>query len=248
MRELWDGATYREERYAAMALTRHRHYRALPGPGHARPLPAPGRLRRVVGPRRLAGQPQRRRPAGGAPGRGHPGAARLGRRRRPVAAAHGDASASCTARTSTDVDLLRDALEANLEDSRHGREFFVRKARRLGAAAARPRRPGLGAGVRRRARGPAVRPVETRGSQAPVRVGRVWRRCRASGRGLRARSGKAEVRERSGLRRAPTTQPVGMRGRGRRGSLERHDLGFLGGRVPSDLWRDLPSLVVARER
>ena len=27
-----------------------------------------------------------------------------------------------------DVDLLRHALEANLEDSRHGREFFVRKA------------------------------------------------------------------------------------------------------------------------
>jgi 3-methyladenine DNA glycosylase AlkD len=29
---------------------------------------------------------------------------------------------------ATDVDLLREALEANLEDSRHGREFFVRKA------------------------------------------------------------------------------------------------------------------------
>jgi 3-methyladenine DNA glycosylase AlkD len=27
-----------------------------------------------------------------------------------------------------DVDLLRHALEANLEDSRHGREFFIRKA------------------------------------------------------------------------------------------------------------------------
>ncbi len=28
----------------------------------------------------------------------------------------------------TDVDLLREVLEANLEDSRYGREFFVRKA------------------------------------------------------------------------------------------------------------------------
>ena len=32
VRELWDGATYREERYAAMALTRHRHYRAFQDP------------------------------------------------------------------------------------------------------------------------------------------------------------------------------------------------------------------------
>ena len=32
MRELWDGATYREERYAAMALTRHRLYRAHQDP------------------------------------------------------------------------------------------------------------------------------------------------------------------------------------------------------------------------
>jgi 3-methyladenine DNA glycosylase AlkD len=32
VRELWDGATYREERYAALALTRHRHYRAFQDP------------------------------------------------------------------------------------------------------------------------------------------------------------------------------------------------------------------------
>jgi hypothetical protein len=32
VRELWDDATYREERYAAMALTRHRHYRVFQDP------------------------------------------------------------------------------------------------------------------------------------------------------------------------------------------------------------------------
>ena len=32
VRELWDGATYREERYAAMALTSHRRYRAHQDP------------------------------------------------------------------------------------------------------------------------------------------------------------------------------------------------------------------------
>ena len=75
VRELWDGVAYREERYAAMALTRHRHYRAFQEPA---------------------------------------------------------ALALCR------------------------------------------RRPGPAAGLRRRARGPAVQPVETRGSQAPV-TPRLWR-------------------------------------------------------------------------
>jgi ABC-type nitrate/sulfonate/bicarbonate transport system substrate-binding protein len=54
--------------------------------------------------------------------------------------------------------------------------------------------------------------------------GRVPQPGREGGPGIRARSGKAEVRERSGLRRAPTTQPVGMRGRERRGRVAGHGL------------------------
>ena len=128
MRELWDGATYREERYAAMALTRHRLYRAHQDPatlGLYRHLVVSGAWWDFVDSLAshnvgdlLAAHPAEVTPV----------VRDVGRRRRPVAAAHRDASASCTARTSTDVDLLRDALEANLEDSRHGREFFVRKA------------------------------------------------------------------------------------------------------------------------
>ena len=106
VRELWDGAAYREERYAAMALTRHRHYRAFQDPATL------ALYRHLV-----------------------------------VSGAWWDY-----------VDSL---ASHNIGDL-------------LGAAAARPRRPGLGAGVRRRARGPAVQPVETRGSQAPV-TPRLWR-------------------------------------------------------------------------
>ena len=69
VRELWDGATHREERYAAIALARHRVARpwqdvALAGPG-----PAPRRDRGLVGPRRPRRQPPGRRRAAALTGR-----------------------------------------------------------------------------------------------------------------------------------------------------------------------------------
>ena len=127
VRELWDGATYREERYAAMALTRHRHYRAFQDPatlGLYRHLVVSGAwwdfvdslASHNIGDLLVA----------------HPAALT------PVLrewAVDDDLWLRRTAvicqlhrKDQVDVDLLRHALEANLEDSRHGREFFVRKA------------------------------------------------------------------------------------------------------------------------
>ena len=127
VRELWDGATYREERYAAMALTTHRLYRAHQDPATLdlyRHLIVSGAWWDFVD--SLAS-----RNVGGILA-GHPSEVT------PVVRAWAVDDDLWLRRTAmicqlrrkdgTDVDLLREALEANLEDSRHGREFFVRKA------------------------------------------------------------------------------------------------------------------------
>jgi 3-methyladenine DNA glycosylase AlkD len=127
VRELWDGATYREERYAAMALTRHRLYRVHQDPGTLdlyRHLVVSGAwwdfvdslASHNVGDLLVA----------------HPAEVTPVVRRWAV---DDDLWLRRTAmicqlhrKDATDVDLLREVLEANLESSRHGREFFVRKA------------------------------------------------------------------------------------------------------------------------
>jgi len=127
VRELWDGATYREERYAAMALTRHRHYRAFQDPatlGLYRHLVVSGAWWDLVD--SLAshniGDLLVAHPAALAPVlRDWAVDDDLWLRRTAVIC-------QLHRKDQVDVDLLRHALEANLEDSRHGREFFVRKA------------------------------------------------------------------------------------------------------------------------
>ena len=127
VRELWDGATYREERYAAMALTTHRLYRAHQDPATLdlyRHLIVSGAWWDYVD--SLASHN-----VGGILA-AHPVEVT------PVVRAWAVDDDLWLRRTAmlcqlrrkegTDVDLLREALEANLEDSRHGREFFVRKA------------------------------------------------------------------------------------------------------------------------
>ena len=79
IRELWDGATHREERYAATALARHRVGPGLAGPRNAGPLPAPDRDRGMVGPRGRGRLPPRGRSAGVAPCRGDAGRQASGR-------------------------------------------------------------------------------------------------------------------------------------------------------------------------
>jgi 3-methyladenine DNA glycosylase AlkD len=127
VRELWDAASYREERYAAMALTTHRLYRAHQDPAALdlyRHLVVSGAWWDFVD--SLASHN-----VGDILG-SHPAEVT------PVVRAWAVDDELWLRRTAmicqlrrqhdTDVDLLREVLEANLEDSRHGREFFVRKA------------------------------------------------------------------------------------------------------------------------
>jgi 3-methyladenine DNA glycosylase AlkD len=127
VRALWDDPTHREERYAAHALTGHRVARAWQDPDalplyrhlvetgawwdHVDALAA-DRVGPILLSHRATVTPVMRAYAVD----GH-----LWVRRTAILAQlkHGAA---------TDLDLLTDVLDANLEDSLHGREFFVRKA------------------------------------------------------------------------------------------------------------------------
>ncbi|MGZ4485646.1 MAG: DNA alkylation repair protein [Nocardioidaceae bacterium] len=127
VRRMWDDATHREERYAAMALTRHRHYRAFQDPDTLplyRHLVVTGAWWDLVDP---------------------VAAHNVG----PVLVAFPDAvtpvvrgwatdddlwvrrtALLCQLGRKTDLDtaLLAAAIEANLEGTPYGREFFIRKA------------------------------------------------------------------------------------------------------------------------
>jgi 3-methyladenine DNA glycosylase AlkD len=127
VRELWDTAEFREERYAALALAGHRHYRAYQDPASLplyRYLVVSGAWWDLV-------DPVATRSVGGILA-GHPDVVT------PQVRAWAEDDDLWLRRTAvicqlhrredTDLDLLTFAVEANLEGSRHGREFFVRKA------------------------------------------------------------------------------------------------------------------------
>jgi 3-methyladenine DNA glycosylase AlkD len=127
VRTLWDDAAYREERYAALALTGHRAARPWQDPD-ALPLyrhlvetgawwdfvdaVAADRVGPILVSHRTIVTPLMRSDAVDR---------HLWVRRTAILAQlkHGDA---------TDLDLLADVLDANLDGSLHGREFFIRKA------------------------------------------------------------------------------------------------------------------------
>ncbi len=126
-RELWDAATHREEWYAALALLRHRHYRGWHGPElldlyvH---LVRTGRWWDVVDEIAghlvgdvLAADREQVTPVV----RTWANDDDLWVRRTSILAQLGH-------RGATDDELLAAVLVANLEGSRHGSEFFIRKA------------------------------------------------------------------------------------------------------------------------
>ncbi|WP_345207022.1 DNA alkylation repair protein [Fodinibacter luteus] len=127
VRALWDGVEYREEWYAAIALTGHRAARAWQDPdalGLYRHLVETGAWWDVVdavaadrvGPILLSHRPVVTPAMRADAVDGH-----LWVRRTAILA-------QLKHRSATDVGLLEDVLDANLEDSRFGREFFIRKA------------------------------------------------------------------------------------------------------------------------
>jgi 3-methyladenine DNA glycosylase AlkD len=125
--ELWDEAAYREERYAAMALTSHRLYRPFQDPGTLplyRHLIVSGAWWDYVdslASRSVAGLLV-----------DHPGDVTALMRAWSVEddlwLRRSAILCQLHRKHDTDLDLLRDAVEANLEGSRFGSEFFIRKA------------------------------------------------------------------------------------------------------------------------
>lgn len=125
--ELWDGATHREERYAVLALCSHRRYRAYQHPGTLdlyRHLVVTGAWWDLVDD--LASHkvgPILRADFEEVSGLIRAWAVDddLWVRRTAILCQLGS-------KAETDVFLLRWCLVQNLEDSMHGREFFIRKA------------------------------------------------------------------------------------------------------------------------
>lgn len=124
---LWDEAGFREEWYAALALTGHRHYRAHQDPAALslyRHLVETGAWWDVVDDiaANRVGPILRGSPGAVAPAiRAWAHDEHLWVRRTAILS-------QLQIKAATDTALLRAVLEANLEGSRHGRNFFIRKA------------------------------------------------------------------------------------------------------------------------
>ncbi len=124
---LWDGAAYREDRYAAIAVTGHRAARAWQDPdalGLYRNLVVTGAwwdYVDVVATDRVGPILLRHRPVVTPLLRADAVDAHLWVRRTAILA-------QLKHRQETDLELLTDVIDANLEGSTFGREFFVRKA------------------------------------------------------------------------------------------------------------------------
>lgn len=127
VRELWDGATHREQWYAALGLAAHRYYRPWQDPDTLALYQhlvvtgawwdvvdeiATGRVGDVLSAHRQAVTPVVRRWASSEQ-------LWLGRTAILAQLKH---------RAGTDTALLAEVVSANLEGSRHGSEFFIRKA------------------------------------------------------------------------------------------------------------------------
>jgi len=125
--ELYDAARYREERYAALAVAGHHRYRVHRDPASLemyRHLVVTGAwwdLVDTIATRHVGDVLARFRPEVAPLLRTWAEDDDLWLRRTAVLA-------QLKHKEQTDTDLLREVLEANLEESRHGREFFVRKA------------------------------------------------------------------------------------------------------------------------
>jgi 3-methyladenine DNA glycosylase AlkD len=127
VRALWDGASYREERYAAIALTGHRHYRDFQDAATLdlyRHLVVTGAWWDLVDDVAVhrVGPVLRSDPATVAP------VMRAWARDDDLWVRRTAVLCQLASKAATDTALLADVLSVNLEGSPHGREFFIRKA------------------------------------------------------------------------------------------------------------------------
>jgi 3-methyladenine DNA glycosylase AlkD len=124
---LWDRAAFREERYAAVALTAHRFYRDFQDAGtlglyrHLVVTAAWWDLVDDVAVHRV-GPILRTDPDTVTP------VIRAWARDDDLWVRRTAVLCQLASKTATDPDLLDDVLSANLEGTKHGREFFIRKA------------------------------------------------------------------------------------------------------------------------
>lgn len=125
--ELWDGAEYREERYAAMALAGHRFYAGYQDVAtldlyrHLILTGAWWDLVDGIASHHVGGILRAHREEVTPTMRCWAVDDDLWLRRTAILC-------QLDSKSDTDTELLRFALESNLEDSLHGREFFIRKA------------------------------------------------------------------------------------------------------------------------
>lgn len=127
VRTLWDDAGYREERYAAVGLTGHRYYRDFQDAETLdlyRHLVVTGAWWDLVDDVAIhrVGPILRSEPATVTP------LIRTWARDDDLWVRRTAILCQVASKSATDADLLADVLSANLEGSRHGSEFFIRKA------------------------------------------------------------------------------------------------------------------------
>ena len=164
VREVWDGATHREERYAAIALARHRVARPWQDVATLhlhRHLVVTGAWWDVVDTvagHLVGGVLRGHRPQATPVVRAWARDDNLWLRRTAVLSQlrHG---------ADTDTALLAEIVAANLERP----VVLAAQGHRLGAAGARAHRPRLGARARRGVGRPDLRNLAPRGAQAPLR-------------------------------------------------------------------------------
>jgi 3-methyladenine DNA glycosylase AlkD len=127
VRTLWDDAEYREERYAALALAGHRYYRDFQDPSMLdlyRHLSITGGwwdYVDIIAAHRVGGILRAHHDAVAPVIRAWAVDDDLWVRRTAILS-------QLAGKADTDTDLLQLALARNLEDSLHGKEFFIRKA------------------------------------------------------------------------------------------------------------------------
>ncbi len=127
VRTLWDEAAYREERYAAVALSGHRFYRAFQDADSLdlyRHLVVTGAWWDLVDDVAVhrVGPILRADPATVTP------MMRAWARDDDLWVRRTAILCQLASKAATDTDLLADVLTANVEGTRHGKEFFIRKA------------------------------------------------------------------------------------------------------------------------